>query len=611
MLCITHITKLVTNSLFMSGPSNLFLIPILIVQLFLIVIISIPFQIASSEMQRRDYLGITSRDIIIDNGVWTLQKLIDNYPSDFEVINLKNSSDAAGNSSTITEIKAIRENNKNMSVLMRNPLVIDKQASLKISDAHLLLESFPGKDVFPVRILVLGEAIIENSTIDSIIQIKNTADRNPLHPRPFIAAIEGGALDIRNATIKHLGFSLGGISSLAAVNYFETENFEINDSTFEYNYHGFYSDNSSDFQIRGNTFYGNSGYGIDPHTGSRNFLIDSNHVSLSGKQGIICSFLCHNVTITNNIVEEGTEGVGLHWLTNSSKIQDNIIKNNHQFGIFIKNSSNGNVIKDNIITNNGCNIGLFEGANGNTIVDNIIVDTFASQMYCDNNSVYYDNSSKSNNISGNSLITDNDFSLYGITVESIINYDPQGSNFEKYSESFPIGNKSGMTNIVFEHPGHWQKVIEKPTNVIVKFSLSSGTNAVGNDSSAREAWNSEATFTIEVQSFNSYDNCAQDCSNASINGAIYSNIEKVLEQNLSLEVIQSEPISISGMLAHRIVFLQTNDSENLRDSRIVDIYTFDEHSGMQYTIRYEADNHTYARNLLLLDKVIKSISLSS
>jgi parallel beta-helix repeat protein len=595
----------------MSGPSNLFLIAILIVQLFLLVTISIPFQNASSELQRRDYLGITSRDIIIDNGVWTLQKLIDNYPSAFEVINVKNSSDLVGNSSTVPEINAIGENNKNVSVLMRNPLVIGKHASLKISDAHLLLESFPSKEVFPVRILVLGEAKIENSTIDSIIQVQNTADRNPLHPRPFIAAVDGGVLDIRNASIKHLGFSLGGISSLAAVNYFETENFEIKDSTFEYNYHGFYSDNSSDFQVRGNTFYGNSGYGIDPHTGSRNFLIDSNHISLSGKQGIICSFLCHNVTITNNIVEEGTEGVGLHWLTNSSKIQNNIIKNNEQFGIFIKNSSTSNVIKDNIVTNNGCNIGLFEGANGNTIVDNIIIDTFASQMYCDNNSVYYDNSSKSNNISRNSLITENDFSIYGIPVESIINYDPQDSGFEKYSESFSIENKSGMINIVFEHPGHWQKVIEKLNNVIVKFSLSPGTNAGGNDSSAREAWNSGATFTIEAQSFNNYDNCAQDCSTAPINGTIYRNIEKVLEQNLSLEVIQSEPMSISGMLAHRIVFLQSNDSEDLRDSRIVEIYTFDEHSGMQYTIRFEADNHTYARNLLLLDKVIKSISLSS
>jgi hypothetical protein len=79
----------------MLGPSSLFLIAILIVQSFLLVTISITFQNASNEIQRRDYLGITDRDIILDNGVWTLQKLIDNYPSAFEVINVKDSSDGA------------------------------------------------------------------------------------------------------------------------------------------------------------------------------------------------------------------------------------------------------------------------------------------------------------------------------------------------------------------------------------------------------------------------------------------------------------------------------------------------------------------------------------
>jgi parallel beta-helix repeat protein len=609
ILRITHEIKLVTNSLFMSGPLSLVLNAILIVQFFLLVTLPIPFQNASSEIQRRDYLVITDRDIIVEKGVWTLQKLIDNYPSAFEVISVKNSSNGAGNSSTVSEIRTIVENNKkNVVVLMRNPLVIDKHASLNISDAHLFLESFPSKDIFPVRILVRGEAIIENSTIDSLIKAQNIADRNPLHPRPFIAAVDEGVLNIRNATIKHLGFSLGGISSLAAVNYFETKNFEIKNSTFEYDYHGFYSDNSSDFHLRGNTFYGNTGYGIDPHTGSRNFLIDSNHVSLSGKQGIICSFLCYNVTITNNIVEEGTEGVGLHWLTNSSKIQNNIIRNNEQFGIFIKNFSINNVIEGNIVANNGCSIGLFEGANENTIVDNTIVDIFASQRYCDNYPIYSDNLSKSNNIGRNTLIIDHNSSNHSIKAESIKNYDPQNVVFEKYSKSFLNENKSGLINIEFEHPGDWQRIIDNSHNVIVKFLASSGSNADDNNSSTHRDLNSTATFTIEAQSFD--DDC-EDCSPASLDVAIYRIVENVLGQNQSMEVIRSEPTSISGMPAHRIILLQTNDIEDLTGYRIVEIHALDENSKMHYTIRFQADNQTYARNLLVLDEVIKSMSLSS
>ena len=559
---------------------------------------------------RRDYLGITYQDIILDKGTWTLQKLVDTYPTVFEVISVQNSSNGADNTSAVPDNNATEENSRSMSLVMTNPLVIGRQASLKVSDAQLLLQSFSNKEVFPARILVFGKLIIENSTIDSLREEQTMADRNPLHPRPFIAAVDGGIIDIRNTTIKHLGFALGGISSLAAVNYFGSENFEIKNSIFEYNYIGFYSENSDDFELRGNTFYGNTLYGFDPHTGSRNFLIDSNHVSLSGSQGIICSFLCDNVTITNNLVDGGTEGIGLHWLTNSSKVQNNTVKNNEQFGIFIRNSSSGNVIEGNTLINNGCNIGLFEYANGNTIADNIVVDTFESQRYCDNDTVYSDSSSESNNIGRNVLITDSNSSSYGITVQSIENYDPQNIGFDKYTISFPMANKSEMNSITFEHPMHWQKVIESLNNVIVQFSISLDSNATGDDSSAQEAWNNRAMFTIEAQSFND-NTCAQNCTTTHLDAAISRNIEKAIEENPTLEVIQSDPMSVSGVPAHRIVFLQTNGTDDSRNNRIVEIYAFDEHSEIQYTIRFEADNDNYARNSLILDKVVESISLSS
>jgi parallel beta-helix repeat protein len=596
----------------MSGLSAALLIAIFIIQFCVQAIIPIAATAANGAQLDEDYyLETTDRDIILDNGVWTLQKLVDNYPDVFEVINEQNSSSGVdNNSSTLHANKEDDENSKNVAVLMSKPLVIGKQANLKISDAHLLLESFPSEEVFPARILVLGKAIIENSTIDSLRQDQRMPERNPLHPRPFIAAVDGGVIEVRNTTVKHMGFALGGLSSIAAVNYYGTENFEITNSIFEYNYIGFYSDNSSDFELRGNTFYWNTHYGIDPHTGSKNLLIDSNHVSLSGRQGIICSFLCDNVTITNNVVEEGVEGIGLHWLTNSSKIQNNTIKNNEQFGIFIKNSSTSNVIEGNTLTNNGCNIGLFEYANGNTIVDNIVVDTFTSQQYCDNDYVYNDNQSEPNNIGRNILITDSNSSSYGISVESIENYNPQNIGFEKYNNSFPQGNKSAMINIAFEYPVHWRKVSENHNNVIAEFSIPSGSNATGDGSSTHGAWNSTAIFAIEAQTDNA-NNCGQDGTTACLDVAIHTNIDKVIEENPSLEVIQSEPISISGMPAYRIVFLQTNGTEDPRNNKIDEIYALDEDSGIQYTIRFEADNHTYARNLLVLDKVIESISLSS
>ncbi|MDQ3903117.1 MAG: hypothetical protein M3247_05720, partial [Thermoproteota archaeon] len=67
------------------------------------------------------------------------------------------------------------------------------------------------------------------------------------------------------------------------------------------------------------------------------------------------------------------------------------------------------------------------------------------------------------------------------------------------------------------------------------------------------------------------------------------------------------PMSISEMPAHRIVFLQTNGTED--SNKIQEIYAVDEPSKIEYTIRFEADSHTYERNSAVLDKMIESISL--
>ena len=594
------------------SQSFTFLILILILQ-FCIQQPTIPvvaISLNGAQLDVRDYLQATDQDIILHNGTWTLQKLVDNYPDIFEVINMQNISGRISNNSAMPVNNVNAENINNVTLLMSRPIVVDKQASLKISDAQLLLESFPSNEAFPPRILVLGNATIENSTIDSFRRDQSMADRNPFHPRPFIAAVDGGIVDIiKNTTIKHLGFALGGISSLAAVNYYRTENFKIMNSTFDYDYIGFYSDNSSNFEIKGNTFTGNTLYGIDPHTASKNFLIDSNHVSLSGGEGIICSFLCDNVTITNNLVDEGTEGIGLHWLTNSSKIQKNIVINNEQFGVFIRNSSNNNVIEGNILVNNGCNIGLFEYANGNTIVDNIIVDSFRSQRYCDNEYVYPDSSSGSNNIGRNILITENNSSSYDTRIQPIKNDNPQNISFVKYNKSMPYENKSAMLNATLEYPLYWQNASEynNNNNTIAQFSVpSSDSNASMESSSKFGAGNDTAIFAIEA---NQYTNqCGQrGIADACLDLSVHANVEKVIEEDPSLEVIQSEPMSISEMPAHRIVFLQTNGTED--SNKIQEIYAVDEPSKIEYTIRFEADSHTYERNSAVLDKVIESISL--
>lgn len=309
-------------------------------------------------------------DLIVKDGDWTIESLQQAYPDAIEIISSENHD----------------------AFLVKKTIVIDRNANVKILNSDVLLQSFSNKDNRPAALITYGKTDIVNSTIMSWNPQNTRPDPNPYHPRSFLVAKEGGVMNIVSSTISYLGFSLGGAlsteSALGALNYYDTGGFVVADSNLAHNLYGFYSHESSNFKIINNQVYDHVGYGLDPHTGSKDFVIDSNHIYASGKQGIICSFRCENATITNNIVEYNIEGIGLHWLTNSSLITDNTVKYNKENGIFIKTDSNDNLIEGNIVLGNGRGIGILDNSDnnivrGNTLVGNILAE---EQVYVDDTS---------------------------------------------------------------------------------------------------------------------------------------------------------------------------------------------------------------------------------
>jgi parallel beta-helix repeat protein len=329
----------------------------------------------------RGYMTPKDSDLIIGNGTWTMESLHEKYPTIVEDI----TSEAADD-----------------GFLAKKTIVVYEEAELIIANDKVFLESSPENYNLPSNILIMGRGTIFNSTITSWDPFLKAPDPNPYLPRSFIVAKDGGKMNILNSTISHLGFSLGGInntlSSIAGINYFNTSNFVVANSTIAYNFYGFYSDHAANFRVIGNEIYGQTHYGLDPHTGSKDFIIDSNHISVNGKQGIICSFQCKNVTITNNLVEHNVEGIGLHWLTNSSLIRDNTVIYNKNYGIFIKRDSFDNIVEKNTVIGNGGGIGLFQGSNDNSIISNTIVDNYNKEH---KEPIFMDVDSQSNLVSKN------------------------------------------------------------------------------------------------------------------------------------------------------------------------------------------------------------------
>lgn len=318
----------------------------------------------------------------IDKGYWTMSALSERYPS------------------------AVSYDKEHDAYIVSRPLVMGAGSTLAISGDHVLLLSPLDEKSVPAYLEIRGKSIIANSTITSWDPVTMRPAIDPYIPRPYILIIDGH-LDVMDSTIKHLGYSLGGLADTryarAALEYYGAKNFVVENSTIAFNYYGFYSEDSSNFKILNNKVYGQTRYGLDPHTRSVDFVIDSNHVHDNGNQGIICSLYCANVTITNNLVEYNVEGIGLHWLTNSSRIENNIVQYNEKYGIFIQKQSYNNTVENNIVVGNKYGIGLLEGSANNTIADNTIADNVVDRFMIEqdsqentigDNKFYYDRADK-------------------------------------------------------------------------------------------------------------------------------------------------------------------------------------------------------------------------
>jgi parallel beta-helix repeat protein len=315
----------------------------------------------------------------ISDGIWTMESLQKKHPSVISYLAPQS------------------------AFLISKPLVVGKNAELKITNNNIFLKDSHEKAT-PVFIEFLGKGLIFNSKISSWDPAINAPSPDPYNHRPYLIVKEG-KLDILNSTLTHLGYSIGGLSdtrlAYAAVGYYNSSNFTIANSTIAFNYYGFYSEGSHNFRIINNDIYGQTKYGLDPHSGSRNFVVVSNHVHDNGNQGIICSIQCENVTIANNVVDHNVEGIGLHWLTNSSLVLNNTITHNMKYGIFIQKQSIDNKIENNTVTNNRMGIGLLEGSNKNIITRNLISDNLIDEP------IHISPDSKLNKINGNTFSSGN------------------------------------------------------------------------------------------------------------------------------------------------------------------------------------------------------------
>lgn len=263
---------------------------------------------------------------------------------------------------------------------------------------------------------------------------RNDYDKKIEDGRSYILVKDAARMDIYNSELAYLGYArpIDGKYSTYGVSWRMTTNRrlttlisgEVLGSKFHNNYFGAYTFGAIGMLWRGNDFYENVRYGLDPHDDSNGFLVEYNRAHQNGTHGIIFSKRCLYNTVRNNIsYENGLDGIMFHEDSNYNIIENNNIYGNKD-GITL-HSSHNNIIRNNTLNNNNNGILSYRKSIKNVMINNIITNNSYAGInlyeFSDENII--ENNKLSNNMSGiyvktsknqitNNIFEKNDFGVY-------------------------------------------------------------------------------------------------------------------------------------------------------------------------------------------------------
>ena len=313
-----------------------------------------------------------------------------------------------------------------------------------------------------------GDIQINGVKITSWDAYKKDYDRDMTDGRSFIVAKNLGRMDIYNSELAYLGYPVTpahtvspyGVSwKLSNVNLKKALlTGEVLNSKFHHNYFGAYTFGATGMVWKGNEFYENVRYGLDPHDDSNGFLVENNKFHSNGSHGLIFSKRCINNTIRNNLsYNNKLHGIMLHELSNSNLIENNtlygnidgvaldhssnntiranriyennrgirankksveniieknIITKNSQYGVYLYKEGDKNIIRNNTFTKN--TNAVYLKSNKNEVTNNIIKD---SQV-----GIYFLGKASQNRVEGNEVQNSRLYGVYSKIAEGFTNF---------------------------------------------------------------------------------------------------------------------------------------------------------------------------------------------
>ncbi len=258
-----------------------------------------------------------------------------------------------------------------------------------------------------------GDIIINGVKITSWDENLNDYDKDISNGRSFIMAKDNARMDIYNSELSYLGYATRsdlavspyGVSWKLAKDKLKTVILtgEVMNNRFHHNYFGAYTYGATGMIWRGNQFYDNISYGLDPHDDSSGFLVEKNTAYNNGTHGIIFSKRCmYNIIRDNHSYNNKLHGIMLHEKSDSNLVENNLLTGNAS-GVALY-ASNNNIVRNNTIKDNRHGIRANANSNNNSLENNNITGSRLYGLY------FYDGAN--NNLVSNNIFESNHVGIY-------------------------------------------------------------------------------------------------------------------------------------------------------------------------------------------------------
>lgn len=250
--------------------------------------------------------------------------------------------------------------------LLSMPVTIRTGGHVELNGTDLRLRSEPGGFVgLEAR---GGTLTLRGASVTSWDPAAGAPDTDVTDGRAYILARDGARMDVVDSSASMLGydaFERYGIAWRTA----GTDGL-IDESTLAGNFYGAYMHEAEPMEITDSIIEGSVSYGLDPHSGSRDFTIVGNTFRNNGKHGMILAEDCTGAVVRGNESYGNAEhGMVVFSGSDDTLLEENRVHDNGLAGISV-NGADGVTVRENDVWANTTGIAVQDEATGAVIDSN-------------------------------------------------------------------------------------------------------------------------------------------------------------------------------------------------------------------------------------------------